>query len=76
MEHRHPKTENLQYQNQSPHVYHKFWRKQNNKKSKNGASVSEVLALFNCSSSRVDLVDHSFEIRIVNIKKIVKIPRG
>ena len=29
MEHRHPKKENLQYQNQSYRVYHKFWKKQN-----------------------------------------------
>ena len=38
---------------------------------KKGASVSVVLALFNCSSLRSnDLIDHTFEIRIVNVRKV------
>ena len=75
MEHRHSKMENLQYQNQSSHlslILEETKQKEIERcKSKKGASVSEALALFDCSSSRVDLVDHSFEIRFVNIKKIV-----
>ena len=70
MDHRHPKKENLQYQNQIHRVYHKFGRKPNHFemdrcKSKNGASVFEVLALFNFSldgspqqNPSVQLPDH------------------
>ena len=38
--------------------------------SKTGASVSEVLALFNCN-----LTNYSFKIRIVNIQMVVQISR-
>ena len=37
-------------------------------KFKKGDSVSEALALFNCS-----LINHTFKIRIINIQKIVQI---
>ena len=54
MEHRHLKKENLQYQYQSNRVYHIFEETKPLEieicKSINGALVSEVLTLFNCSS--------------------------
>ena len=48
----HPRKETLQYQNQNHRVYQTFCRKQTHLqyKSKNAASVSEELALFNGSS--------------------------
>ena len=50
------KKENLLCQNLSHFVYHKFFDKTNpfeidKCKSRNGASVSEALALFNCNLS-------------------------
>ena len=51
----HSKTENKLYQNQSLRVYHKFSEETNpfaieKCKSKKRASVSVMLALFNCST--------------------------
>ena len=54
MERRHPKRENLIYQNQSFRVYHKFCEETkllelDGCRSEMGASVSDVLVLF-CGS--------------------------
>ena len=47
-------------------------------KSKKGdsASVAVVFALFNCSSGGINLFDHAFKIRIVNVQKVIEVPRS
>ena len=51
MEHRDPKKEKSQYQNKSHRVLQETKPLEINRcKFKNEASISEVLALFNCSS--------------------------
>ena len=58
MERNHPKRGNLLYQNQSKIAFiinsggNKTINKIDRYKSKKGASASEVLALFNCSTLR------------------------
>ena len=73
-EHRNLKRESL-YQNQSHHVYHKFWLKQSRLKKRdvNPKRRSRYLKYqFYSVAIQVDnMVDHSFKIRIVNVKKIV-----
>ena len=41
-------------------------------RSKKGASVFEILALFNW----INLIDHTFKIRVVNVQKVIEVPRS
>ena len=71
-EHHHPIRENLLCQNQNHRACHNFLLKQSQMSIKKGASVSEALD-FQLQFRWINLINHTFKIRIINILKIVQI---